>query len=389
MVKVYWATKLRGFLKHISDHSVDIQFIGRDRYYERSSFLSLLKSKLVRLKLFNYIGLFQIIKITKKDCDFYGSYNRFLKCDKPYFIYLENPTALYHYALGRLDHYFGRMRFSRCLQDPNLKYIVCMSDACRTTFAKVNMALPDKVKLKTIYPLVPKNKQVNMELVVRKSYSDVLECLYCVQGKRFYTKGVDDVIDAVQRVQSRGVKIHLTIITHLSFLKENTIKKVMGNSCITLSDFNYSYTEMEEIYARTAVLIHPSSDDSFGLTVLEAMKGGCCILGSNLYAFPEMVEHRVNGILIEPKYRTFTTDNFPNPKAWGQKKKKYLSSQKKQKYTDDIEQALCYLYDNRDILCEYSKKSFEIANTKFDEENLLSQWDDVWKTLKGTINNET
>ena len=114
-MKVYWATKLRGFLKHVSTSLNDVEFI-HNNYYEVSTTSATIKSKLIRLKLFDLSGTFQIINVNDKECDFYASYNRFLKCDKPYFIYLENPTALYHYALGRVKSFAGKRRFKKSSQ---------------------------------------------------------------------------------------------------------------------------------------------------------------------------------------------------------------------------------------------------------------------------------
>ena len=168
-MEIFWATRLRGFLRHMSQHMQDVTFVDNGRYYEVAGLRSKLASKLIRSPLLDPIGLFQILKVSGKDCDYYGSFNRFLQADKPYFIYLENPTALYHYALGRLRFPAGKKRFQKCLNDPNLKFIVCMADACRNTFAQVNMPVPEQVKMTTIYPFVPQNPYVNPEQIRKQN----------------------------------------------------------------------------------------------------------------------------------------------------------------------------------------------------------------------------
>ncbi len=381
-MRIYWATKLRGFLKHIGKCIDGTEFISKEQFYEVNSKASLLKSKIVRLPLLNPLGVFQIIKVSDKECDCYGSFNRFLNADKPYFIYLENPTALYHYALGRIKYPIGKKKFKKCLENENLKYIVCMSDACRTTFEKVNVKLPDDLPIKTIYPLVPENTHINEALLRQKCYSEELECLYCVQGKRFYTKGGHEVVEVVSRLQNSGLKIKLKIITNIEMLNDETIRIIENHNDISLSDFTLNYDQLEQIYAETAVLIQPSSDDSYGLTVLEAMKGGCAVLGSKLYAIPEMVEHDYNGLIIDPKYWTFTYENLPNPEAWGRKNKLRLSEIKSEKYINDIENALKTMYSDRDKLYSYAKNSIKIANTKFGKETICSQWKEVFDSIK-------
>jgi len=388
-MKVYWATKLRGFLRHISTSVDGVDFIDNNNYYEVSSFTSKIKSKLIRSKIFDPIGLFQVVDIKGKPCDCYASYNRFLECDKPYFIYLENPTALYHYALRRVHSFAGKKRFKKCLNDPNLKYIVCMSEACRSTFERINMPVPETVQMKTIYPLVPENTHVNEELIRKKSYDEVLECLYCVQGKRFYTKGGEYVLESIARLQDEGFKIHLTVVTDLTSLNDYTLQLINNHQNITLYDFEFTYDQMEIIYAKTALLLHPSSDDSSPLTVIEALKGGCAVLGSKLYAIPEMVENYENGILIDPLYWIYTPDNMPNPTAWSYEKKVRLSAKRSQKYADDIENSIRTFYENRDMLYSFSKRSLEIANTKFGKDNICGHWEDVWCVMKGNNDYET
>lgn len=388
-MRVYWATKLRGFLRHISEGMDAVEFAESNQYYEVSGKSKQIKSKLIRSRLFDCVGLFQIIRISGKQCDCYGSFNRFLKSDKPYFIYLENPTALYNYALGRIDHTAGKKRFQKCLNDPNLKYIVCMSEACRSTFDKVNMPLPAAVRLETIYPFVPSNPLVSEKLIHEKSHAESLECLFCVQGKSFYTKGGRDVLEAVVQLQDAGCNIHLTVITNLDMLKPETLEFIRSKTHITLHDFRFTYEQMEEIYAKTAVLLQPTSADSFGLTVLEAVKAGCAVLGSRLYALPEMVEHNGNGILIDPMYWTFTPDHMPNPIAWGYEKKVKLSEKKSQKYVDDIRLALRTMYEDRELLQKFCIRSAELANTKFGEDVIRDQWKAVWDVMKRKEDNET
>ena len=387
-MRIYWATRLRGFLRHLSEHS-GVEVVSEEKYYEVNGLAGKIKSGLIRTKLFDYIGLFQIMKISGKQCDFYGSFNRFLDADKPYFIYLENPTALYHYSLGRLKFRTGQSRFRKALSDPNLKCIVCMADACRNTFEQVNMPVPDHIKFCTIYPVIPANPNISEEIIAEHAGREYLECLFCVQGKRFLTKGGLDVLEAVERLVHAGCRIRLTIITKIDELDERVIRKLQNCSFVTLHDFRFSFQELEKIYAETDVLLQPSSDDSCSLTVLEAIKGGCAVVGSKLYAFPEMVEDGGNGILIDPKYWMFTPENIPNPSAWKRRQKLKHSRKRDEQYICRIEGAIRQLYDDREMLYRFACRSLELANTKFGEEKLGRQWCEVWEILTGERKNES
>jgi hypothetical protein len=373
----------------MSRHMPGMVFTEAESYYETTSLLTKIKSKVIRLPALNPLGIFQVLGAKGQNCDAYGSFNRFLDADKPYFIYLENPLALYHYTIGRISHGAGRKRFQACLNDPNLKYIVCMSEACRSSFETINMPVPDRVKLKTIYPFVPRNPNITPELVEEKSKGEYLECLYCVQGSRFVSKGGLEVLSAYERLRKQNVKIHLTVITRLSDLDPEAKKRLEDCPDVSSHDFTYSYEELEQVYARTNVLLQPTSDDSSALTVLEAMKGGCAVIGSKLYALPEMVEHGVNGFLVEPKYWFFDENNVPNPAVWNHRKHTIHSTKESERLVREMEDLLLKLSRDRELLKSMSMRSLEIAGEKFGEERICAQWDEVWEVLKGERHHDT
>lgn len=382
-MKVYWATKLRGFLRHLSKNKDDVEFVEDcGRFYETNSAFAEWRYNLFMSPVLDPTGLFKTVIVEGKDCDCYGSYNKFLNADKPYFIYLENPTALYNYALGRIKYKIGREKFEKHLNDPKLKYIVCLSDACRNSFEKVNKPFPENLKVKTIYPFVPDNKSVTTETVKEKSKNEYLECLFCVQGKSFVVKGGLETLSAVKRLQDDGHKINLTVITKTQDLDPYALKKIKENKKIKLVEFGLEYDELEKIYEKTNVLIQPASQESFGLTILESMKSGCAVIASRLYAFPEMVEDGVNGFLVEPKFWFFDKNNVPNPKVWNHRRKTVFSTKESTVLIDSLFEKIKELSKNREKLERLSLASLEKSRTKFGEETILSEWKDVWKTLE-------
>ena len=236
--------------------------------------------------------------------------------------------------------------------------------------------------MKTIYPFVKTNFKVNIDSVKEKSCNDYLECLFCVQGIRFVSKGGLEVLTAFERLQNSEKQVRLRIITKISDLDKKTLKRIRSVKNVQLNDFKYSYEELEKIYADTNVLIQPSSDDSFGMTVLEAMKGGCAIIASKLYAFPEMVADNKNGFLIEPKYWFFDKENIPNPKVWNHRKKTIYSRKESEALINAIVEKIAILSEDRELLKTMSLNSLERANTEFGEMMICEEWKDVWCTLK-------
>lgn len=376
-MKVFWATKLRGFLKHLSEGLTDVEFAESTQYYEVNKRWHRILSKIIRLKIFDLLGIFKVVTISGKDCDIYGSFNSFLKSDKPYFIYLENPLALYHYSIKRISYRHGKHKFEKCLNDKNLKGIICMSDACKNSFEKINGNIPDHIFFGTIYPFVPNNKNVSYEIIKNKSAQKTIELLYCVQGVRFVSKGGLETLEALSGLQD--ICVHLTVITKISDVDKKIIKKIKSMDNVDLYDFSFAYSDLEKIYARTNILIQPTSDDSVPLTVLEAMKGGCAVISSRLYAIPEMVAEAENGFLIDPKYWFFDRNNIPNPRVWNHREKTIYSTKIDEDMVGKISDRIRLLYEDRKLLEKLSMTSFKKAtdDSLFGEDGIAQRWKHV------------
>lgn len=206
------------------------------------------------------------------------------------------------------------------LSDKNLKAIVCMSNACESTLEKLLCEIPKNIMITNIYPYVPNNRFVNENYIVNKC-SRKIKCLFIAQGIRFLSKGGLELVYLFERFKNKNIDIELTIISNKSCIDENILNKIYNLDNINLVEFKLSYDELEIIYMEHSILLHPTSDDSFGVTILEAMKYGLPIISTKLYAVPEMVEDGFNGFLTNPKYWFSDENNISNPKVWNNRKK--------------------------------------------------------------------
>lgn len=384
MLRVDFATKVRGFFKHLfSAQGIDAVFsYSPENIYEAYSRWGLIKSAMAKCRLLDFLGIIEIIKPQNKDCDIYGSFNRFLKGDKPYFIYVENPTALYHYRLERNRTQLGKRKIDACMRNPNLKALVFMSQACAQTFERVCHPIPTGCIATTIYPYVPNNKHVN-EMVIQERCKKEIRLLYIAQGIRFFSKGGKEVVEAYKRAKIlHGTDIHLTVVTNLATLNSQYLAELQRLSIETL-DFTMNHEQMQHLYAQSTILLHPSSDDSFGLTLLEAMKAGLPIITTRLYALKEMVEEGENGFLTDPHYWFFYPNNRPNPNIWNHRKKTIYAQTLSTKLADFIYDKINILYNDRAFLERLSLNSYKKASSApFSEAYIISQWNDIFKRMK-------
>ncbi len=376
LITIQFISKIRGFFNHLIKQKFnDIRFVSANKTYEAVSWKHKLQSRLIRSKLADFLGIIQILKLTNSDFDIAGSFNRFVLGDKPYFIYLENPTALYHYKLERNKTFLGKRKFINSMRNNKLKSIICMSKACFYEEKSIVERVNNSVSVKVIYPLVPSNDYVNSDFISKRSYSKKLKLLFVTQGSRFVSKSGPETVQVMQKL--KDINVELTILTERKDIPKETLKLIEGSSNINLLEFGLSFYEMQKLYAESHILVHLTSDDSFGVTLLEAMKAGLLIISTNLYAIPEMVTDNYNGFLHDPKWWFFSADNTPNPNIWNHRKKTLYN-------TDIIDHELIdfavkhirKLYKNRDLLAKMSNNSLKRSSDEpFSDIYIKQQWE--------------
>ena len=376
---IQFATRLRGFFKQLFSSS----YLGfhietsENSIYEVNSRVHNIKAKLIRSKLADWLGIIQRIKvIPKSGVNIIGSYNRFIHTELQYFIYIENPTALYHYTLSRSKSYLGKKHLKKYLNDPNLRGLIFMSKACEKTF-DILVGLPNQgVIRRQIYPLIKRNTLIDEEYIEKNYHSADITFLYIAQGIRFDSKGGYEVIEAFNRLSKIYPRIYLTIVTNIDKLPESVIKYLYQNNNIILQNFTLSPQQMQELYSKSDILLQPTSDDSFGLTILEALHSGLAIIASELYSIPEIVEDGENGYLVKPHYWFFNKEDLlPNPNVWNHRKQTIHSGRVSSELIEELQSKMKILIEDRQQLIRMKLNSFRKAQLPpFSEEYITTQW---------------
>ena len=372
--EVYVATSnTRGFLKTLFDYSFEnISFkYEYNNVYEVPNKLRCFLAKAIKWPIFDYIGLFKVVRVSSND-DLLFSYNRFLKCSQPYVIYLENPSALVNYAWERPRHFLTKIKLNKCFNDHNLKAIICMSKACYNHFPDL---YGDKYnsKIKQLYPLVLDDMSYTNEELEGNCNAEYIECLYI--SSVFNLKGGCDLIEVFKELSKRNVKIHLTCITKISTIREDQMKVIEGLDNIDLIEFNLSKEDLCEYYRTSSILLNPTRADSFSLVTLEALKFGCAILATDIYAIKEMVMDGVNGYLTQPMYQVWDKNGTMN-KYYRRHYETTVNSGKVDiTLVEWMILKLTYLADHREVLLNFCKQSLEMSrNESFSEKSIVKKW---------------
>ena len=101
--------------------------------------------------------------------------------------------------------------------------------------------------------------------------------------------------------------------------------------------------EASDIYASASLL------EGFGLTILEAMAAGKPVVATRVGAIPEIVQERVNGLLVEPN-------------NWR-----------------DLSQSLEYLIENRDLMQKIGQYNKEYVKLHFNWEKTAQKTEEVYR----------
>lgn len=324
------------------------------------------------------LGLIQRINVKEDIYDFAFSYNRFLNSNIDYVIYLENPLALVHYSTKRNRTFISKIKLKTYFNDPKLKAIICLSKACYDTINNF-YSIPKKVRVEQIYPYVPKNSLIDIEIIKEKCNRHEIQCLYI--SSNFYLKGGGDILEVFKKLKDYGVNnIKLNIITQIELLNEIDRIKISSNPNIKLYRFKFNKDELYEFYNNSCIFLIPTRQDSFSLVVLEAMKSGNLIITTDLYALTEMVDDNYNGYLTVPRYRFFNYNNMPNEYVWNNRKNTIYSNYVDNKIVDFLIKKIIYLNKNRNILQKMALNSYKKATIgEFSEDFILKKWDEIFR----------
>ncbi len=388
MKKVLFVSKTRGFFNHLFKSNLNEWSISSiNNSYEKFTIKKRLISFLGRNIILDYIGYIHTIKKVHQKAELYATYNRFIESDVPYIIYLENPTALFHYKLKRYTTKMGKKNLKTLINDHNLKAIICMSEACRDGFIKLYGPLIEREDLivEQIYPLIKEEKTLKKYNVkeIKK-----FKLLFIAQGKGFVSKGGIETVNTFIKLEQILPNIELNLICTQSDIPEKILGKIKKSKNINLIEFGITYEELKTYYLEASVLIHLTRQDSFGLTILEAMKFGLPVITTKLYSIPELIKDMENGYLVNPSFWFFDKNNLPNPLVWNNRKKTIFIKKSDKEIEKFLYEKVLFLNKNEEKLRNLGEMSYlKSKEIPLSENYILNKWEEVLNKIEMRKNN--
>jgi len=129
--------------------------------------------------------------------------------------------------------------------------------------------------------------------------------LICAVGQICARKGVKEVIYAIERIRRRNPGMHLAIVGNAVFAHEEEYRDslllaVCHSGLAERVHFTGQLKNVAPALQASDLLVLNSSEEPFGLVLIEAMSCGTPVLATRVGGVPEIVTDGSNGWLIEP-----------------------------------------------------------------------------------------
>lgn len=120
-----------------------------------------------------------------------------------------------------------------------------------------------------------------------------------------HIKGIDTILQAVALLKRRGIEV---IFAHIGGLRSNTLEQQQYADLLKQMVVDLDIkdnvvwlgrrTDVQDILPMADIYVHPSRSEGLGSALLEASVAGLSLVGSIVGGIPEIIQHNVNGLLI-------------------------------------------------------------------------------------------
>jgi len=161
----------------------------------------------------------------------------------------------------------------------------------------------DKIQLLYIGTAAPSNDIPNCKFLFANDKFKKRKLNIAIFGRIEEGKGQHIVVDAMQKLLKEKKDISLTMIGHTmdKSYQNQLVEKIKGNGINNFIRFK-GFIESAITYMPCFdVVVLSTHCETFGLVLIEAMRAGVTVVGTNAGGVPEIIEHNISGCLVEPR----------------------------------------------------------------------------------------
>lgn len=320
---------------------------------------NLLKSTIT--KLYNLFEQPRLIYLTKK-CDLIHTTSGVIPLNRKPFVvsveYYSSFVGLQH-DKAIMGNYWKNTK--KYLSAENCKKIMPFSEASKKSI--INAFKPSSSdfldKLDVLYPAIKLN-YCNRSFDHKK-----IRILHI--GGGFFEKGGRELFQAVEIINNEyGFDIELCSITNAPSHYQEHFKKFIN---IYKNKKNFTIIEnklprdilIRDYYSKADIFVLPSYGDFFGYVFLEAMSTGLPLIGTDVFAIPEIIEDGVNGFLVKAPMTPYK-ENYLRKNS--EEVNNYLNKVVYGEFPDlvnDLVKKLLILIESPDIRYRMSLKNYDVV----------------------------
>ncbi|MGD7043170.1 glycosyltransferase family 4 protein [Jeotgalibacillus proteolyticus] len=178
------------------------------------------------------------------------------------------------------------------------KKIVKFFDEC-----DVILALGDEWK--RYYSSITNTKVISLDNAVfpKNIVKQTKEKIYISSmGLLSKRKGTYDIIEVIDKIKDEipeGIKVLIGGDGDLEQIRKIIDQKKLSDKILTPGWIG-DEKEIADIYEKSLIFLLPSYNEGMPMSILEAMSHGVPVISTNVGSIPSVVQHEVNGYIIEP-----------------------------------------------------------------------------------------
>ena len=173
--------------------------------------------------------------------------------------------------------------------------------------AAAKLMLPmSESRIKRLYYGVDRPVSISVEnrSEIRQSLgvSSVSDFAVGLVGRIEPGKGQHILIDAIARLRKEGLPVHATIVGPVmdKGYFDDIQAAVQDNDLQSAVTFYGAHNNPIEIMGAFDAVVLATKKETFGLVLIEAMRSGVAVVGTNAGGVPEIIDDRQTGLLVTP-----------------------------------------------------------------------------------------
>ncbi|MEK6840552.1 MAG: glycosyltransferase family 4 protein [Nanoarchaeota archaeon] len=262
---------------------------------------------------------------------------------KPWIVDVESGAAFSGLSWKNLKKPLMQALIKKYLSSENCKKIIPQSEAAKRSLLENIDCSGFKDKIETVYLAWHTTK-------LKRKKSDTVRISFI--GRGFYDKGGNDLQEAF-KILNKKYPGKLSLKYKGIVPKNKRLKLPNVKYLDNIPDPNKFY---EEIFGDCDIYVQPTTVDSYGVSILEAMSTGLPIVCTDDFTLPEFVKDGYNGFLVK------------SPINWYDYRldlDKYARDVKKQhpETVRELVEKISILIENEKLRKKMGKNSFEIVST--------------------------